>query len=972
MSKFRFVRASLLVAGAFACAAHAQPIAKPATPVADGLLDAFEHPPKSARPDARWWWPGDAVSDAELQRQVAVLDKAGFGGAEIQSFNPGIPDLRPDERASANGYAEPSFFTHVDVAAAAARAHGLQLDYTFGSAWPSGGGLAITPELALVELTMAVTSVNGNIKGPLKITVPARTKRLGAFSLLDPWTKSPEGKAWKARFDAQAKIVSVMAFQGTPPILLPKPKAGIELSPWSDVATSGIIDPATRIDLTARMKPDGTLDWTPPPGEWQVFVFKQYASNSSVLGASGTGPQLVLDHFDRRAFDAHAARVGEPLVAALGAARGGVRATFVDSLELFQDLPWSRTFLSEFRKRRGYDLEPWLPFVLQPGWMQTWGGHYSPPYFVSGAGEDLADRVRADYRQTVSDTLFDNFLQPLVQWNRQHGLKLKFQAHGGAIDMIKGYGIADIPETEDLHDGGDPHFMRFARSAVDIYGNRPVSAESMVWGNRPYSVTLDEMRKRADLLFASGVNAQTVHGFTYRFHEDKWPGWFAFQPTAFGTGFSSMLQESNPLWAGAPSLTGYLARTNAVLQQGRNVVPVALLYPEIGYYDGYEGPDADKMSAGERLLEGGYDYDRLNPDGLSGSRVENGRLVTPGGHAFDLLLMPTLASLRAETAETIARFAEQGLPVLSIGAMPSRETGMLDYPARDLRVRAAMARIVKVGGASVVPGELLPALARLGVRPNLQFVGDATGIFFIEKAVGTRRIYFLHNRGEAARDASFTVATVGKVENWDAMSGARSAVHSVPVAGGMRVELPLAAGASALLVIDPATPVAPVGTSRTLASLALPADGWALRVEGHGAGGTALTRDLGRVTLADWRQIEGLANFSGIGRYERVIQLPRAWSKRGRRVLMTLGGVHDMAVVTVNGKRLPPVISTPWSIDIGGAIRPGSNDIRIDIANVPQNAMIQSKAPGFKNLKPVAAGLVGSVSLALIEMRVTN
>ena len=73
----------------------------------DALEDGFHAPPAAAKPRVRWWWPGGAVADAELKREIAILSKAGFGGAEIQAFNPGIPDLTPEERAHVNDYATP-------------------------------------------------------------------------------------------------------------------------------------------------------------------------------------------------------------------------------------------------------------------------------------------------------------------------------------------------------------------------------------------------------------------------------------------------------------------------------------------------------------------------------------------------------------------------------------------------------------------------------------------------------------------------------------------------------------------------------------------------------------------------------------------------------------------------------------------------------------------------------------------------
>lgn len=54
----------------------------------------FQSPLKKYRPLVRWWWPGNDVTDSELRREIDLLDKAGFGGAEIQSFVKGISETR--------------------------------------------------------------------------------------------------------------------------------------------------------------------------------------------------------------------------------------------------------------------------------------------------------------------------------------------------------------------------------------------------------------------------------------------------------------------------------------------------------------------------------------------------------------------------------------------------------------------------------------------------------------------------------------------------------------------------------------------------------------------------------------------------------------------------------------------------------------------------------------------------------------
>jgi len=930
--------------------------------VAETLEAAFAAPPLDARPRVRWWWPGDAVTDAELRREIELMDAVGFGGAEIQAFKPGIPNLTPEERAVIDGYATPRFFAHVKAAADAAQAHGLSLDYTFGSGWPSGGGLAVPPERALLELTMSRTEVTGGA-GPIKLQMPARTKRFGVFGGLAGGS-TPATADWPARFEARAKVVAVIAVKGSAPSLQPpKPSQGLELYPWRDVIAPGRLQMASALVLTDRLRADGTLDWRPPPGTWQVFVFKQYASNTGVSGPAGAGPQLVLDHMDKAAFEAHAARVGDAMTAALGPSIAGLRATFVDSLELMQDLPWTADFLAQFRARRGYDLTPYLPLVLQPGWMQTWGAHWSAPYF--DADGSLAERIRADYRRTVSDLLFEDFVTPFVDWNHDHGLKAKFQAHGAPLDILKGYGVADIPETEDLG-GADPHFMRFARSAADIYGRKLISSESLAWSNRPYSVTPDELRRRADVNFASGVNSLIYHGFDYRFHAEAWPGWHAFQPSPFSLGFSTMLTETNPIWAAVPRLNAYVARTQAVLQQGRSLVPIAYFYGDIGYYPGSEDQGAGRNDVQKALLAGGYDYDRINPDGLAGARVQAKRLVTRGGAAYGALVLPRLAALDADTAETIARFAREGLPVLFIDAPPDRDVGFRDRAARDGRVRRAVAQALRAGSQTTPQALLVETLRRRGVAANLRFTGaDPSGLVFVQRQAGDRTVTFIHNAAEASRDATLVLPGRDGVSRWDAMNGGREtlATHSGP--HGVEVPLELAPGESALLVQAPGTPTGPLpGVTTTLATT-LPQAGWSLSVRGHGPSGAVVERDLGQVALGDWRTIPELAAFSGQGEYQRRFEAPASWLTPGARVVMDLGEVHDMATVSLNGHALPAAITAPFRVDVTSLLKPGENRLAITVANTPNNALIDAKAAGFRDLAPVAAGLVGPVAVYL-------
>ncbi|ADG10252.1 hypothetical protein B7G68_09120 [Caulobacter segnis] len=945
-------RKAWLYAGATLLAILSPP---PAKASADDLVKAFKAPPAQARPFARWWWPGGAVEDAELQRQIALMAKSGFGGAEIQAFNPGIPNMTPDERKRVNDYANPAFFSHVRAATTAADRAGFKIDYTFGSAWPSGGGFAVTPELSLVELTEAVTEVDGSSPGPVKVVIPKRTRKLGAMGALDPRNKDPRAADWRDRLDARQKLVAVVAAPGQEPQFAPEAKGGFKLYPWRDVATSGSLDMTRAVVLTDKLSADGTLDWTPPPGRWQVFVFKQYAVDSGVMAGVGEGPQLVLDHFSKAAFDAHAAHVGDPLTAGPKGADTSLNATFVDSLELMQDLPWTDAFLAEFKRRRGYDLTPYLPLVLQPGWMQAWGQHYSPPYFGDDA---LGARVRHDYRQTLSDLQLENFWGPFVSWNHARGLKARVQAHGATVDTLKAYGLADIPETEDLESGGDPIFMRLARSAANLYGRPLVSAESFVWAGEPYDVTPERIRQRADLLFAGGVNRVIYHGYPYVRARGAQPAWHPFAPSAFGSGFSTPFNELNPVFAAAPNLNAYIARTQAVLQQGRSVVPVALFLGELGYYQGLEPQSRGHEGLEKRLLDAGYDNDRINPDALSDARVIDGSLVTRGGARYRALVLPPLEGLDAASAERIAAFARQGLKVVFVDAFPTRDVGLTDAEARDRRVAAAVTS-ARAAGALLSPAGALPAtLKTIGVTPNLSF--DGPGALFVERTSGARRVLFLHNTEPTARTIAFSTTAKGRAELWDAWNGSRAPLPSQAAPEGSRLSVDLAAGGSALIVFDPSKPAAKTSAKpaeRLL--LDLPRAGWSLTARGFGPKGAAVTWGSANFALGDWSGVETLARFSGEATYSRTLHLA---AKPETPVWLDLGEVHDMARVAVNGVAFAPLIN-PYRVEIGRALKAGDNRIEITVSTTPNNAMVDPNVAALKLVKPQPAGLIGPVRL---------
>lgn len=926
---------------------------------ADSLEQHFTEPPIEHRPWVRWWWPGAAVDQAELVREIQLLQATGFGGAEIQSMMPNMVRLSSEDQARVHDYAESSFFAAVTATGNAAQAAGMQLDYTLGSAWPSGGGFAITPEKAMLELTMGHTQVEAGAQDVIRLDIPKQTKRLGALNSMDPRVKDPRVSDWRDRLNARAKIVAVVAMKGTwPELKAAGATAGFKLYPWDDVIKPGQLDFSSHLVLTDKLGADGVLNWTPPSGVWQVLVFKQYTSDMGVLGSAGRGPQLVLDHMDKSAFEAHVQRVGAPL----GKKPAALRSTFVDSLELMQDLPWTENFLDEFKHRRGYDLTPYLPFVLQPGWMQAWGEHYSPPYFVTS--DSLSERVRVDYRRTVSDLMFDGFITPFIAWNHAQGIKAKFQAHGGAIDILRAYGAVDIPETEDLPHHGDPHFMRMARSAANLYGKKIVSAESLVWKDRPYDVTPDEMRKKADLIFSGGVNSLMLHGTNYRLPTNDWPGWHAFQPTPFGAGFSSMLNETNPVWPAVKPLATYLARIQTLLQSGDSVVPIAYFYGHTGFYIGIEDQGQGEQFFEKQFIAHGYDYDRINPHALAATKVKAGKLRSSGGADYSALVIPELDGISAESAEIIASIAKKGVPVFFVNKTPTRDEGLDQAKKRDQRVQKAMAAALKAGAQVVQPTLLIQALQTHKVPANLHFAaGSVNDVIFVQRELEDKTITFILNAGSEARDASFSLSGGGSISRWYGMDGRIVPLKSQTLGNRLQVPLMLAGQESALLVQakNGSVTVKPAQWQQ-VDQMVLPTNGWKLGLDGHVLR-KPYRAQLDQQSLGEWQLQADLKNFAGKGTYSRSVKINPDFLVKNKRVILKLEKVSDIAEVSINGHFVTTLFSTPFETDITDYLQTGENQVELTVYNTPQNSMLNPKAAGYKLLKPVPAGLIGPVTI---------
>ena len=925
----------------------------------------FQSPPKKCRPLVRWWWPGNDVTESELRREVDVLEKAGFGGAEIQAFFKGlaVKDFSETEMRRIRGYASESFFRHVGAAVEEAREHGMFIDYTFGSGWPFGGGEVITPELASIELRSTHLSIEGPAEFREQLQMPSVTDgdssdRSGVLKGL------PDG--WAERLKKRSKVVAVVAARGKD-AQWDFHQAG---GPRQTVVNTGQLERGTSVDLTSHLQPDGTLNWEVPPGTWQLFVFCSLPTVQRLNGAAGEGPQLVMDHMSSEAFAAHAGRVGDKAIPYIGKFFGdGLRAVFCDSLEVGANLFWSDDFLGEFRRRRDYDLLPYLPILKMQSHEVPYGEFVDLPVFeIAGTG----DQVRHDYCQIVSDLMIERFYRQFDRWAHDHKLLSRTQAHGAPADVLRIYGEADIPETEDLYDSGGYDFLKMAASAAHVYGRAIVGSESFVWPTAAYQTTPEKMKLAADELLTAGVNAIVYHGFAYIIPELPPPGWHPFTGMNGEGNYSSQFNELNPFWPYFAQLNGYITRVQYISQAGTNIAPVAL-YRYDPAHGAEEQPPTPKLN--QAIMDAGYNYDHINTDSLLHSTVHDQMLVTTGGAHYRVLVLPPLEAIDATLAEKLQSFAAAGLVILFVGQIPLHANGLLENAQKTQRVQTAIRGIRNFHNVYFsVDTKAAVSTLRRAANPNIRFHSEA--LPFIQKRIGSLNAFFVRNDSDAMQHVNAEFEAEGKPELWDPWTGKTASIASYRRKGSwVEVGLNLQPLSSALIVFDP-NGAAPSGIA-ALAARSLQrteqigAGGWKLTATGLVPSGktAVIRRDL--PLLIDWSLDSELRGFSGRGVYTTVFTMSAA--DAGRRLILDLGNVKNVAEIAVNRKPAATLLLRPYQADITDFVQPGENLLEVSVTNALFNSMALREARTFRaGPTENPSGLMSSGLIGPVQMKVMN
>ena len=118
----------------------------------------------------------------------------------------------------------------------------------------------------------------------------------------------------------------------------------------------------------------------------------------------------------------------------------------------------------------------------------------------------------------------------------------------------------------------------------------------------------------------------------------------------------------------------------------------------------------------------------------------------------------------------------------------------------------------------------------------------------------------------------------------------------------------------------------------------------------------------GVIHTGDWGEIDGLSDYSGCVAYTKQVTLPNPLPS-GRPVLQ-LGKVVSSVRAFVNEEEAGIRVMGPWEFDLSGLLKPGENEIRLEISNTLANHY-QSIPTRYR--KDTASGLMGPCAINFYE-----
>ncbi|MEI8115373.1 MAG: glycosyl hydrolase, partial [Bacteroidia bacterium] len=546
------------------------------------VLPGFVHPPKGYGEVPFYWWQGDTLTRERLEWQLNQLQGKGISSLQIN-------------------------YSHLD-----------QGGISYGLSNPSKPALFTDAWWDLFKWFSTEAQKRG-----MTVSLSDYTLGIGqGFSMDEAIKENPELNGSVLR--KWDKILSGKVEQKLPENLL-------SLTAFSINADSSLI-PESRKNLLPESA-NGILKYDFGTEKWKVV--RVY-------------PERLVPSYDPmnpnsgKAYNKHFFGKFEE---ALGKNSGKLDFFFSDELNFrVGGNLWNSTFAAEFKKRKGYDVVPYLDALFYPI------GSMTP-------------KIRLDFNDVLVSLSEENFFKPVFDWHEERGMIFGCD-HGGRGREVAEFGDYfrtqrwnQGPGSDQPNLGKDIIKAKVASSISHLYQRPRVWLEGFYgsgWGTNSSDVT--------DAIFANfvaGYNLLSFHGLYY----STQGGWWEWAPPDN--------HFRMPYWQQIDPLMNCIQRLSYLMSQGVHQCDVAILYPVEPVVAGMDGNRSvsTAFEAGEKLYDQGIDFDFIDFESLGRSKHAD-KEIQVSGEKYKVLVIPSMKAIRYASLQKIQEFVNDGGIVVNIGDRP--------------------------------------------------------------------------------------------------------------------------------------------------------------------------------------------------------------------------------------------------------------------------------------------------------------
>jgi hypothetical protein len=572
-------------------------------------------------------------------------------------------------------------------------------------------------------------------------------------------------------------------------------------SPYRETAPPGRLMSAVamnaktlqRVNLTPRVQ-GGSLDWQVPAGDWKIMFFTCVVD----------GARHLVDYLEPESVKKYVSLTYEKYYAALSAHFGKtIDSAFYDEPTMYWvkgGRSWTPAFNEKFRRLHRWDPAPYYPAL----------------WFDIGPETAAARNALFGFR---AELYASGFMKTLNDWCRAHQISLTGHQDQEEVvnpvgicgDLMKAFRHQDIPGIDQISAyGRASKAYKIVSSAANNY-DRPLVMSECYGAMKNLPVA--NLYKEAMDQFAKGINWMVPHAVWYDPASVRFPEELSFRSPVYGPAL--------------PAYNDYMARLQRILQHGRHVADIAVLYPiatlQAGYrFDvgapnqgGVTPPEADYMDVGEMLaLKVRRDFTFLHPEVLTEKCEVRGAALhlnnAVNAEDYRVFVMPGSRAIHWSSLEIIRRFFERGGTVIATTRLPEQSAEF----GKDDRVKRAILAMFERPSGALPDGKwtlrrnsrggrayFLPHPSAESLRAILEEAlpdGDVVfaeaiavsggNLSYIHKNVEGREVYFFANSSETPVDCHVRLRGRPALEEWNPHTGD---VRTATEAGaGLHLALP--------------------------------------------------------------------------------------------------------------------------------------------------------------------------------------